>query len=313
MAARRGTRNLGSSLTRTTLVWVAVVIVVLVVIDIALVALALGRTAPNAGDPAGPIPTFSSSPRSSESASPTATATADAAGARRSLSAVDGQEAWRATGGTCGGPAPTLEHTTDAGATWKPVTLGADVSSVMAIRASSADLTILAGVGDDCTPTVRSSTDDGVTWSAAGAGAAGAGVSPAGLVLSTGVVDPPCSNPVEAFQGKQTSVVICDGQFEWRAGAGAGDWVDVPLTGVRSVADAGNDYSLARIGAETCAGVQIESMPAVSVTPATTTTPVGCDADAATEGPISLARAGDDVWLWAGDTVAVSTDGGATW
>jgi len=309
MDTRRGTRNLGSSLTRTTLVWVAIVIVVLVVIDIALVTLALGRTAPNSGDPAGPIPTFSSSPRSSESAS--STPTADAAGARRSLSAVDGQEAWRASGGTCGGPAPTLEHTTDAGATWKPVALGADVSSVMAIRASSADLTILAGVGDDCAPTVRSSTDDGVTWSAGGAGAAGAGVSPAGVVLSTGVVAPPCSEPVEAFQGKQTSVVICDGQFEWRSGTGA--WVDVPLAGVRSLADAGNDYSLARVGADTCAGVQIASMPAVGVTPATTPTAVGCDADAATDGPISLARAGDDVWLWAGDTVSVSTDGGATW
>ncbi|GAA1491812.1 hypothetical protein [Curtobacterium herbarum] len=311
MAARRGTRNLGSSLTRTTLVWVAIVIVVLVVIDIALVTLALGRTAPNAGDPAGPIPTFSSSPRTDESASPTPTGTADAVASRRSLSAVDGQEAWRASGGTCGGSAPTLEHTTDAGATWKPVALGADVSSVMAIRASSADLTILAGVGAECTPTVRSSTDDGVTWTAGAAGAAGAGVSPAGLVLSTGVVDPPCSEPVEAFQGKQTAVVICDGHLEWRAGSG--DWVDVPLAGVRSIADAGNEYSLARVGATTCAGVQVESMPAISVTPATTTTPLGCDADATTDGPISLARAGEDVWLWAGDTVAVSTDGGATW
>ncbi|WIB11808.1 hypothetical protein [Curtobacterium sp. MCPF17_052] len=174
-------------------------IVVLVVIDIALVTLALGRTAPNSGDPAGPIPTFSSSPRSSASSSPSPTA--DAAGARRSLAAVDGREAWRATDGTCGGPAPTLEHTLDAGATWEPVTLGSDVSSVMAIRASSANLTVLAGVGDDCTPTVRSSTDDGATWSAAGDGAAGAGVSTAGVVLSTGVVDPPCSDPVEAFQG----------------------------------------------------------------------------------------------------------------
>ncbi|PZE61603.1 hypothetical protein DEJ24_04930 [Curtobacterium sp. MCPF17_001] len=309
MNARRGTRNLGSTRTRTTLIWVAIVIVVLVVIDIALVTLALGRTAPNSGDPAGPIPTFSSSPRSSTSPSPSPTA--DAAGARRSLSAVDGQEAWRATGGTCGGPAPTLEHTLDAGATWEPVTLGSDVSSVMAIRASSASLTVLAGVGDDCTPTVRSSTDDGATWSAAGDGAAGAGISTAGVVLSTGVVDPPCSDPIEAFQGKQTSVVICDGQLDWRSGTG--DWVDVPLDGVRSIADAGNDYSLARIGTDTCAGVQIESMPAIAVTPATTTTPIGCDADAATEGSISLDRSGNDVWLWAGDTVAVSTDGGATW
>ncbi|PYY31833.1 hypothetical protein [Curtobacterium sp. MCBD17_030] len=290
------------------MIWVAIVIVVLVVIDIALVTLALGRTAPNSGDPAGPIPTFSSSPRSSTS-SPTPTA--DAAGARRSLSAVDGQEAWRATDGTCGGPAPTLEHTLDAGATWKPVTLGTDVSSLMAIRASSANLTVLAGVGDDCTTTVRTSTDDGVTWTAGSPGAAGAGVSTAGIVFATGVVEPPCSEPIEAYQGKSTSVVICDGQLEWRGGAG--EWVDVPLSGVRSVADAGMTYTLARINTELCDGVQIESLPAVDVTPETSTTPIGCDADVATSEPLSLDRVDDHVWLWAGDTVSVSADGGATW
>jgi hypothetical protein len=309
MGTRRGTRNLGSSLTRTTLTWVAVVVVVLVVIDIALVMLALGRTAPNAGDPAGPIPTFSSSPRASTS--PTPSASAQAAGTRRFLSAVDGKEAWRATGETCGGAAPTLEHTVDAGATWVPVALGPDVSSLLAIRASSTDLKILAGIGADCTTTVRASADDGMTWTAANPGDAGAGVSTAGVVLAGGVIDAPCSDPIEAYQGKMTSVVICDGQVEWRSGEGA--WVDVPISGVRSIADAGNEYTLARINTPGCDGVQIESMTAVGVTSGTSTTPIGCDADAAASGPVSLDRVGDDVWLWAGDSVSVSADGGATW
>lgn len=311
MDTRRGTRNLGSTFTRTTLIWVAVVVVVLVVIDIALVTLALGRTAPNAGDPAGPIPTFSSSPRPSTSPTPSASASAEAAGPRRFLSAVDDKEAWRATGETCGGAAPTLEHTVDAGATWVPVALGPDVSSLMAIRASATDLTILAGIGADCTTTVRTSADDGVTWTAGSPGGAGAGVSTAGVVLADGVIEAPCSGPIEAYQGKSTSVVICAGQLEWRAGTG--EWVDVPLSGVRSIADAGMTYTLARINTETCDGVQIESMPAVNVTPTTSTTPIGCDADAATAGPTSLDRVDDAVWLWAGDSVSVSTDGGATW
>jgi hypothetical protein len=316
MSARRGTRNLGSTVTRTTLIGVAVLIVVLIVIDIALVTVALGRTAPSAGGTAGPVPTFSSSPHSrtspSPSPTPSASASAEASGqTRHLLSAVDGKEAWRASSSTCGGPAPTLEHTVDGGATWVPVALGPDVSTLMAIRASSSELSILAGIGTDCSTTVRTSPDHGVTWNAGSPGAAGAGVSTAGIVLSTGVVEPPCSDPVEAFQGQQTSVVICDGQVEWRSGAGA--WVDVPLGGVRSLAVDGNEYSLARIGTDKCAGVAIETMTAVGVTPETTTKPVGCDADAATDGPISLDRVGQDVWLWAGDTVSVSTDGGATW
>jgi hypothetical protein len=310
MDTRRGTRNLGSATTRTTLVWVAVVVVVLVVVDIALVTLALGRTAPNAGDPAGPIPTFSSSPDSS--ASPTPSASADAAGkTRRLLTAVDGEEAWRATGTTCGGPAPTLEHTVDGGATWVPVALGPDVSTLMAIRASSADLSVLAGVGEDCATTVRTSADDGATWTAGSPGAAGAGVSTAGIVLATGVVEPPCDRPKEAYQGQQTSLIVCDGVVEWRSGDG--EWVAVPVAGVRAMADNGDEYLLARVGADGCEGVEIASMTAIGVTPETATSAVGCDADAATTGPISLDRVGDDIWLWAGDRVSVSQDGGATW
>ncbi|PZE90451.1 hypothetical protein [Curtobacterium sp. MCBD17_008] len=311
MDTRRGTRNLGSTTTRTTLVWVAVVVVVLVVVDIALVTLALGRTAPNAGDPAGPIPTFSSSPDSS--ASPTASAdAADAAAVtRRFLTAVDGQEAWRATGTTCGGPAPTLEHTVDGGATWVPVALGPDVSTLMAIRASSTDLTILAGVGEDCATTVRTSADDGVTWTAGSPGAAGAGISTAGIVLATGVVESPCGRPKKAYQGQQTSVVICEGKVEWRSGTG--EWVEVPVDGVRAMADNDDEYLLARVGAEGCAGVEIASLNAIGVTPDTATPAIGCAADAATIGPIGLDRAGDDIWLWAGDAVSVSADGGATW
>ncbi|PZE65405.1 hypothetical protein [Curtobacterium sp. MCBD17_021] len=297
-------------MTRSTLVWVAVVVVVLVVIDIALVTLALGRTAPNAGDQAGPIPTFSARPDASTS--PTPTPSADAAGEpRRFLSAVDSQEAWRGSGATCGGAAPTLEHTVDGGATWVPVALGSDVSTLMAIRASSTDLAILAGIGEDCTTTVRTSADDGVTWTAGSPGAAGAGVSSDGIVLATGVLEPPCSDPIEAYQGQQTSVVICDGQVEWRSGAG--DWVDVPLGGVRSMADNGDEYLLATISSDACEGVEIASMTAIGVTPETATTTVGCDADAATTGLISLDRAGNSVWLWAGDVVSVSADGGATW
>lgn len=312
MAGRRETRHLGSSRSRRTLILVAILIVVLVVVDVALVTLALTRSTASAGSEALPAPTYSSSvPPPAASPSPSPTASAQATGSGRYLSAVNGQEAWRATDGTCGGTQPTLEHTLDAGTTWTPIVLETDVSSLLGIRAVDGRLTMLAGIGDGCTPTVRSTTDAGLTWSASAAGSAGAGVSPAGVVLSTGLVNSPCSDPVEAFQGKQTAVVVCDGQLEWRSGTGA--WVDVPLGGVRSMADAGDHYSLARVGTDTCAGVQIESMPAVAVTPATTTRPVGCDADASTHGPISMARAGDDVWLWTGDTVSVSRDGGRTW
>lgn len=317
MKTRRGTRSLGRALPRTTLVLVAVVVVVLIVVDVVLVALALGRTAPEDNGPAGPIPTFSGTPDSRETSRPTATATAhsDAASTaqqgHRLLTAVDGQEAWRASGGSCGGPRPVLEHTLDGGSTWVPVGLGTDVGSLMAIRASSAELSVLVGVGDDCTTTARTSTDAGVTWEPGAPGAAGAGISPDGVVLASGTEQAPCADPIDAFQGERTAVVICDGQLEWRTGDAA--WVDVPMAGVRSIGVDGGKYTLARVGAAACDGVQIETMSASNVTPSSSTTPIGCADDADTDDTVTMDRAGQDVWLWDGTTVRVSSDGGATW
>ncbi|MCS6574676.1 hypothetical protein NYS52_09070 [Curtobacterium flaccumfaciens pv. flaccumfaciens] len=315
MKNRRGTRGLGRALPKTTLIVVAVVVVALIIIDVVLVSLALGRTAPEQNGPAGPIPTFTRMPHASESPRASATADADAAGTkqqgRRLLAAVDGQEAWRASGGSCGGPRPVLEHSVDGGATWVKVGLGTDVGSLMAIRASSAELSILAGVGDDCTATARTSTDAGVTWAAGAPGAAGAGISTDGIVLASGTVQAPCADPIDAFQGDKTSVVICDGQLEWRTGEAA--WVDVPLGGVRSVGVDGGEYTLARVGAASCDGVQIETMSASDVTPSSSTTPIGCADGADTDNTVTIDRAGQDVWLWDGETVRVSTDGGATW
>lgn len=316
MDARRGTRSLGRGLTRTTLVWVAVVVVALVVIDIALVTLALGRTAPEENGPAGPIPTYSSSPRpgsgSTGSAPPAGPPdSADGAASHRLLSAVDAKEAWRASSGTCGGSAPVLEHTTDGGDGWSPVALGGDVRSLLSIRGSDDTLAILAGVGSDCTPTVRTSNDGGGSWSAGAAGAAGAAVDADSVVLSTGTIASPCSGPRGAYQGQRTAVVICDGSVQWRTGNSA--WVPVAMTGVRAVLDAGDRYTIARVGATGCDGVQIASMPAVSVTPTTTADPVGCAADAPAGDDVAVDRAGPAVWVWSGDDVMVSNDSGASW
>jgi hypothetical protein len=321
MTSRRGTRNLGRALPRTTLIVVAAVVVLLVVVDVALVALALARTSPEQHGPAGPIPTFTSTPDASVPASPSSSATpapsasADNASTvtagRNLLSALDGTEAWRASSGSCSADGPVLEHTTDGGATWQQATLGADVRAISALRVSTDGLSVLAEIGDDCTSTVQTSVDGGATWTDGADGAAGAGITPEGIVLRTATEAAPCSDPVDAFQGERTTVVVCDGQVEWRMGVQP--WVDLPLGGVRSIAVDGSEYTLARIGTASCAGVQIETMPAIDVTASTSTTPVGCATDADPATQVSIDRVGDSVWLWSGDDVKVSADGGATW
>ena len=312
MAARRGTRSLGRSLPRTTLVWVAVVVVALVIVDVALVALALARTAPETHGTPGPIPTYSHGPSATAKPSASASPQAGAAGttAHHLLSAVTSLEAWRASSTSCDAPKAVLEHTTDGGKTWTTVSIGDDVRTVTGMRATTDGLSVLVGVGDTCTDAVRTTTDDGATWKDGAVGAAGAGITSRGIVLGAATEQPPCADPVDAFRGSRTTVVVCDGQVEWREGTGA--WVDLPLGGVRAIAVDGDEYTLARVGTPSCAGVQIETMPASGVTDRTTTTPIGCN-HVSTDGPVALDRAGGAVWMWAGDGVAVSADGGATW
>lgn len=317
MSARRGTRNLGRVFSRRTLVWVGIVVVALVVIDVVLVGLAVSRTAPTTHGTAGPIPTFSSAavPTATGTSAPQSSATAGTATmvapGRHLLSAVDGQEAWRASSGTCGGDEAVLQHTVDGGRSWTAVGLGSGVGTVLALRADGSAVSVVAGTGNDCAPTVRTSTDDGATWEDGSDGAAGAAIGTDGLLLTTGTVDAPCPDPIEVFQGTYTTAVTCDGEIEWRSGAGP--WVSASIDGVRSLADAGNDYTIARTGVAPCDGVQIASMPAAKVTATTEATAVGCATVADPGGAVTIARAGQHVWLWAGGDVQVSDDGGVTW
>ncbi len=124
--------------------------------------------------------------------------------------------------------------------------LGDDVRALWGMRATTDGLSLLEAVGDGCEATERTSVDDGVTWKAAAAGASGAGITPDGVRLGTTTVANPCPEPLDAFQGTRTAIVVCDGQVEWRTGTAA--WVDVPLGGVRGVAVDGNSYTLARSG-----------------------------------------------------------------
>ncbi|MDM7887443.1 hypothetical protein QUG98_03150 [Curtobacterium sp. RHCJP20] len=317
MSPSRGARSLGRRLPRTTLVGVAVVVVALVVIDVVLVALALARTAPEATGQPRPVPTFGATatapatPRQSPSASATGDPAAEGAGsARHLLSAIDGLEAWRASSATCADPEVVLEHTTDGGKRWQAVELDTDVRTIAALRATSSGVSVLVGTGDACATEVRTSTDDGSTWVGGASGAAGAGITEQGLVLGDDLIAPPCDDPDDAFRGESTTLVACDDELDWRSGTGA--WVKVPVVGVRAIAVNGGEYTLARVGTASCDGVQVETMRASGVTTATTTTPVGCN-PVPTERPIALDRSGRDLWMWTGDSVTVSKDGGATW
>lgn len=289
-------------------------VVVLLIVDVILVALALARTAPSTNGTTGPVPTFTSEPSPSPTAptpSPSADRTGSDAAGPRFIAAIDGQEAWRASAGACGGTDGVLERTVDGGATWTRVSTGGEPGTVLSLHAQAQTVSVLIGTGSDCSPVVRSSSDGGRTWGDGAAGAAGAGIVPAGIVVSSGIVEAPCPAPRQVYEGDFTTAVVCRDQLQWRSGTGP--WVGVPLAGVRSLADDGDAYLIATAGAAECEGVELRSLRAVGVTAASKTEHVGCAPDSDPDGAVVLARGGTYLWLWAGGTVAVSNDDGATW
>lgn len=260
---------------------------------------------------AGPIPTFSSSPRSPR---PTPSASATTTGPPRALlAAVNGTIAWRAEKGSCGGATPLLQQSTDGGTTWADKPLPAGVRAVLGLRATTTSVSVLIARGDGCATTTQTSADSGASWDDTADGVHIAGLKADDLLTSAGSVAAPCSAPFEVYEGKFTTAVACDGSVQWRQGSGP--WVPVAVSGVRSLTDNGDDYTIARTGVASCDGVHIESLTAVGVSPSTIPQPVGCAAGAAdsSDTPVVVSRAGDSLWLWAGDETRVSENGGTSW
>ncbi|MFZ7086694.1 hypothetical protein [Curtobacterium sp. RRHDQ10] len=332
MSRRRGLRTLGGTLTRRTLLWVAIGVVALVVVDVVLVAVAVGRTAPGDHGRPGPIPTFTSEPAPASSGTPSATASsavtpsatpsssasADAAtdttDAGRVIAASSGTVAWRSTGGTCDGPDAVVERSTDGGATWKAVDLsGYAVHRVLSITTGSARTTVLAATGAGCITQSISTYTNGQFWAVdKDLSNAAAGLTHDGrLQLAGGVVDAPCAGPRQVVQGSSATAVVCADALAWRHGSGS--WVTVPLAGLRAVALNGASDTVARVGRPSCDGVSIESLATTAVTAASRTTVLGCAPVVASDGGVALAQSGASVWLWSGDEVLVSANGGAGW
>lgn len=288
----------------------AAIVVALVAVDVVLVALALARTSPEMNGVAGPAPTFRSAPSTAATPTPSPSPTAAAERVSHLLSAIDADEAWRASSEGCGGSRSQLQRTTDGGRHWQSVDLGPEVRTINALRATATGVSVGVGIGSSCGIEVLTTTDDGASWANGDPDAVGAGVTDAGLIFGGSVVETPCADPADVFRGNSTTLVACDDELEWRSGAGP--WVEVPIGGVRAVAVDGGVYTLARAGQAGCDGVQIETLTASGVTSRSSTTPIGCNRVSG-DRPVAMDQSGKVLWMWSGDEVDVSQDGGATW
>ncbi|MGV8881633.1 MAG: hypothetical protein ACOH19_05730 [Rhodoglobus sp.] len=120
----------------------------------------------------------------------------------------------------------------------------------------------------------------------------------------------PCEPVTEVQQlGESVAAVCADGLSELSADSGA--WTTLNVPGLLASTPSDDGYTLAVWGAESCPGVSIQE--AIAPLSATAPTVLGCVGSEIAPSEVTLAQFENSVWLWSGDRLHVSSDGGATW
>ena len=298
-----------------------------VIADIALVAMALNRPAPSTPD-AWVAPTFASTPAPTSTPEPTQTAeppqTVKIVDPTRILEARDGSLAWRAVTGPCPGTLATPERTIDSGATWKPTnaTTPTDVVSLRAITIEGTDVASMIGqLASDCSTNLVRTYVGGDNYERYPADLAGAWFvhpldhtvvhSPAGDFAA------PCANVMvlAAIDGDRAAA-LCNGQTLHVTTDAAASWsAAVSVPGAMNLTESASGYLVATVSTDPdCVGVQLLTLPEL-VEGGSGQLPIsGCfPTPASLAGNIALSEGAGTLWLWAGDALERSSDGGTTW
>ncbi|MDY7540921.1 hypothetical protein [Cryobacterium sp. 5B3] len=313
-------------------------VVAFVAVDILLIVLALGsnRSAATA-ETAAPIATFGASsvqPTPAETTAPTptpvATATSTSTPAAstllpvpptRLLGAVDAKTAWRAQTGACPTAAATPELTTDSGVTWKKTdaTGPTKVTALQRLTVTSESTVEFVGLAKaDCAPQFVKTFVTGDNYSSYPDKLAGTWyVDPAdrATVQSPGgAKKAPCDAVVTlAVRDTKNAAALCaDGRAFSTTDAAATWSASDTLPGTVTLTDTTTGYLAAAVGRSGCAGVQI-----LTLKPSLESAVSGCyptpSPAQSLPGNVALSGASGTLWLWAGDALGRSSDGGATW
>lgn len=294
--------------------FVIAAVVAFVLVDIALVFFAISSTG-SAGAGEGRREVLPALPTASITATPTPTAPAvepdvSVAPLIAVLAAVDAATAYRSVTGGCPETPAALEVTTDAGATW--TTAGAEEARTVKSITPAADVvTVVAADPASCEPVVLRSSVPGVDWQASGDVSSVWHLDAGQVIAPGGASSTPCTTPVQVAARTSTeAAVLCDGATVSATTDAGATWSNsAPVPGAASVTPAADGYLLAVTG-EGCEGARVMPLSAALEPGA----PGTCVPNMASDGSTVLASAADGtVWLWSGDTVARSSDGGTTW
>lgn len=296
---------------------------VAVAVDVALVAVALAqvRTPPDSGAMYIP-PTFATlGPTSTPAPSSAAPPTEEPAAVppARFLSALDDTTAWRAAASTCPTETLAVDLTTDGGGTWTTVEVGADSAASNVLHLDVIDavsVSMLTQSRVDCAPQYTSTNSSGLAWvSSTDALAAGWFVlpsDPAVIYSPGGARAAPCVVVDWAARSADEAAVLCREQVVFRTSDGGQSWDGgLAIPGVASIDNSAGGYVVAAHGQGSCSGVEVRSLGAAASPDDGAFS--GCFDARYTLGEVVISAGAGSIWVWAGTSLGVSTDGGNTW
>lgn len=273
----------------------AVVALTAVVGVLAVLALQSTRAGEAPGETMRPAPTFSFGTDATASATPTPSTAALSPAADERFLAINGDTYWRATAGECGGTAPLVEFSTDAGESWTAAT-PPDARQVLGVAIlGEGDGEVIAAVGDACEPALLRTYTGGVEWgSYPDALAAATYVDPAdraSIVIAGSATPAPCADPRSVRASRGVVGVVCDGTASVLT---AGTWT--ALAESAAALDAVSGTVVAAHVTDACPGGL-----AVTQFTGTTGAQLGCISGVDPAEPAALSLLGDDLALWSGD------------
>jgi len=305
-------------------------LIIFVIVDIVLVAwAATASRSPHESSNASSTSSTSSrptaSPTRSVSAKPTPTATAttapiaDAVAPSRLLAVLDNNTAWRAATGACPATPAAMELTTNGGGSWKQSDASGPTGASALIRLtvqSGTQASAIALTAQGCAPEFIRTYVAGDNWATyadqlpgawyANPGEKGKVHSPAGDVAA------PCASVVGLAVGAGTNAaVLCANHDVYRTADNGATWGSPQnVSAAVAIAALDSGYVVAGVGTPGCAGTSVAGMDA-GTGGANNLACVGSTKSA--PGTVAISAGTGSLWLWAGDTMARSTDGGKTW
>ena len=236
----------------------------------------------------------------------------------RVLAALDASSAVRASVTTCP-EATNVEVTSDGGASWEPFA-AEGIASVQRVTAGAGAFIGLIGLAvEGCGLTFERSFTAGVGWEAAPDELASSWfVDPADRTVvhsPAGDRVAPCRTAVQvAVVDENVAAVLCEDGFVHATVDAAASWLPpASVPGAGAITTGGTGYRVAVLNQGDCVGAQLVE---VSVTEAGSEGgAVGaCLQATVAPGEVAIAT-GDEgtMWLWAGDVLGRTVDGGGTW